>query len=251
VLIQSPKDFKLVLNAANWTFGEYFEKAGGKGREDFQQNIECRVKGVGSLKYLTPDEQQLIFLQELLGYLTEIEESFATLADCARLFRASPKLPKGVSVHRFRKLLLESHLEELYVFINRIDRCITFFQRAYARDVELERVGVLGSKLKTIIKKKFANIISIRGIHTHRVRLSHILEDHRRILFLETLSTTSDDPTVERILSQARRQFQQEARQKLNEFTLGAKDALLGLTQFLIHYTDRNGLFRIPRRYAK
>ena len=213
--------------------------------------MECLLKGEGALKQLTPTDQPLLFLQDLLTHLTELEESFATLADCARLYRSSPKLPKGVSVHRFRKLLFESHLEELYVFINRIDGCITFFQRAYVRDADLEKVSVLGSELRKIVKEKFGDIILIRGTHTHRVRLSHILEDHRRILFLEMLLATTRDKTVERVLLQARRQFHEEVCGKLNKFTLGAKDALLAMIQFLIYYTDGKGMFRIPRRYEK
>jgi hypothetical protein len=228
----------------------YFEKAGRNNRDDFRDNFETLLTGKGNLKQIARDERPLVFLYELLEHLSELEESFATLADCSRLYRSCPKLPKGVTIARFRKLLHEAHLEEIYIFINRIDSCITFLQRAYARDPELEKVGVLGSELRTIVKDKFSDIILIRGTHTHKVRLSHILEDHRRILFLESLVSTKSDPNLQGMLKQARQQFQQEARSQLHKITLGAKDALAGMTDLLMFYIEKNCLFQIPRRYA-
>jgi len=249
-LSTAPESFRLVSWAANQTFQEHLVKVGGLSRSDFKANFDALVSGNGSLSPLPETDRPLQFLHELLGHLLELRESFETLLDASRLHRTSLRLPKGLDMHRIRKLMHEAYLEELYLFLNRIENCVTFLQRSYNRDSELTKVADLGAELKKLVKAKFSELVALRGAHTHRVRLSHIFEEHRRIAFLDMLADLTNDSTVLAALKTARRDYHKETRQQLHETTLAVKDVLRGMSDLLMLYIEPNHRFKIPRRYS-
>jgi len=248
MLNNTPVLFRRVYYLANHNFTIYLDRLPEEGRQTFLKNFETRLIGNDPTSPMR-ENSPLGFIYEFLFHMSEIGRSYTTLKQTEKLHRSNVRLPKGISKHDYRMILQEAHLEELYLFVNRVNNLFTFLLRAYKKEKDYFKLPSIISNVKSVFNDAFSTVINLRGTHIHQTRWAHGPESSRRILFLEDLVTLSPTKENKQKLRDAYREYHFDARANLRSTVAGAKDCLLGLPDILCLFFYTDGSMHIPAKY--
>lgn len=220
--------------------------------DTISRNIEATIADSSNLTPILEEGSPLHFYYALLRRVFDLHDTFQTMAEIDELHRRKVSLPKTVSNNRFRKILHEVQLEEIYIFSNRCDILITFLIREFAKDAVFSDGRIAAKHLQKQIKERFAQITSIRGTHTHRFRVSNISEEFTRLTFLEDISNSSSPLPQLAALKEARKRYRTASRGLTRDIVQNAKGVLNGIGDLLLVFVYSDiGIFAVPSKYNK
>jgi len=135
----------------------------------------------------------------LLDELFECIESYATLDDASAIAAYNPSASLRVSKVRYLLFALEAHVNEFYIFSQRLDALLTRLERTY-RSSEVS--AALRAQLKSarqLIAAERSSTVALRGRHVHQRRYFDNTSPLRR-MSLDALRHPFDYPAPERRL---------------------------------------------------
>lgn len=127
-----------------------------------------------------------VFLTRALNGVLEIDRTFRLLRDLEIYISYAPRFPRGPSKLTYLNYHVESHLHELYILRERLDRFMTFLERAYRKDRGARRIAVTCRRVRRAVQRVLGSAVKVRGEHVHQKRLR--VPDIERLEFVEELA---------------------------------------------------------------
>jgi hypothetical protein len=89
------------------------------------------------------------------------------------------------------KYHIESYLNEIYLFKERVEVFLDFTQKRYRKSPIADEMNSAAQKILTTIKTSLQNIIRVRGTHVHSRRFTDA--DFDRLTFLENMKASASE----------------------------------------------------------
>ena len=187
---------KLQFKSGFFRFSEIFGNHAKKIFEEVKQNQEMleqlgdNLLGYNKKPISRPMTPKNVFFGKLYSGFHEISESYFSLLDIEIYIG---RFPYGnTSIKRTRHLLyhIESYLNEVYIFTERLRSYLTTIGRSYRNDPKHQEILNKTRPLFSLIKASFNHITLVRGQHVHKYRVSD--EDIERLSTFELLLHSDD-----------------------------------------------------------
>jgi hypothetical protein len=135
--------------------------------------------------------------EPLLDELFECIESYATLDDASAIAAYDPSSSLRVSKVRYLLFALEAHVNEFYIFCQRLDALLSRFERTYRSSAVSAALRAHLQTARQLIAAERSSIVALRGRHVHQRRYFDHTSPLRR-MSLDAVRYPSDHLPPER-----------------------------------------------------
>ncbi|MEW6651026.1 MAG: hypothetical protein AB1453_12670 [Chloroflexota bacterium] len=115
----------------------------------------------------------------------ELVTSLLCMKDIEIYIKRFPYRDADISSLRYQKYHIESHLNEIYLFQERVEAFLNFIKRRYRKSPIITKINVMAHNILALIKTSLQNVILVRGDHVHSRRFTN--DDFDRLTFLEIM----------------------------------------------------------------
>jgi hypothetical protein len=172
--------------------------------------------------------------QSLSDELFECIESYVTLHEIHAIASSNPTGALGVSKIRYLLFTLEAHLNEFYIFWQRLDTLLTRFERTYRGSILNSALSAQVKIIRRLVEQENAAVISVRGMHVYKRRYFDRTSPLRR-MSLDALEHPSDWlPPRRRDWKRIKAAELRKARQRNHTALRVMKKAFVGLNRVLM-----------------
>ena len=147
-----------------------------------------------TLAKMTRDEQ---FAATMFRRFTEIHNCIERLKDCEAYVGSFPFKRGRITRHAYLQLVVEAHLNELYVLRERLLAYAKTVERAYRKDLHSKEIAKVTASLEAFVVKVLSSFARARGSHIHEYRYSH--DDIERLQLVALLKLSPDKEFKKRI----------------------------------------------------
>ena len=155
-------------------------------RQAFRELIKSTLENSKENRYLPEfTRRDEVFASRLFLGFDEFVTSLLCMKDVEIYIKRFPYRDTGVSNLRYLKYHIESHLNEIYLFQERVKAFLNFIQKRYQKSPIAAEIKLMVQKILALIKASLQNIILVRGTHVHSRRFTN--DDFDRLTFLENM----------------------------------------------------------------
>lgn len=155
-------------------------------RRAFREVIKSTLENSKENRYLPEfTHRDEVFASRLFLEFDEFVTSLLCMKDIEIYIKRFPYRDTGVSSLRYLKYHIESHLNEIYLFQERVEAFLDFIQKRYRKSPIAAEINLMVQKIRAIIRASLQNIILVRGTHVHSRRFTN--DDFDRLTFLENM----------------------------------------------------------------
>lgn len=161
-----------------------------------RQKFRAVIKGIlenskenRSFKEFTRRDE--IFVSRFYLEFDEIVTSHLCMKDIEIYIKRFPYRDAGVSSLRYLKYHIVSHLNEIYLYQERIKAFLEFIQKRYRKNFVAGELNLMAQNILELIKSSLRDVILTRGIHVHEKRFT--TDDFDKLIFLENLKKSEAD----------------------------------------------------------
>jgi len=188
-----------------------------------------------------------VFLERLFFDFRELIAAYQILVDFPTLARSRPPRSQGLSPARLASFWREAYLNELYIFLCRVDAYMARIVRNYRRERSLAALPSFLTHMRELINSRLGDFIEMRGGHVHRRRYEYTDPELHRLQLLEMLATGSKIPEFRKLYREAARTAKVNNTETFRLITREAKDCLKGVfDSFEGFMLDREGRLVYP-----
>lgn len=181
--VENYKDFQAKLTKVVQPFIlSSIEKDRHAFREVIKSTLENSKENRSFPEFTRHDE---VFANRLFREFDEFVTSFLCMKDIEIYVKRFPYRDAGISSLRYLKYHIESHLNEIYLFQERVKAFLKFIQTRYRKSPITAKLNVIAQKILALIKTSLQNVILVRGTHVHSRRFTN--DDFDRLTFLENM----------------------------------------------------------------
>ena len=152
------------------------------------KNTLWDLDGSRQLEPFTRRDEVLISAMAL--ELFEINESYLSMLDIGVYIRRFPYRDLGISPVRYLKYHIESYLNEVYIFSERVKAYLYAIRRRFGKTTFSQQVDESAKRIEQSLESSLLTIIKVRGSHVHQNRFADRGLD--RLAFLENLQKQTD-----------------------------------------------------------
>ena len=157
-----------------------------KDRQAFREVIKSTLENSKRNRFFPQfTRRDEVFASRLFLEFDEIVTSFLCMKDIEIYVRRFPYRDAGISRLRYLKYHIESHLNEVYLFQERVEAFLNFIQKRYRKSPISAKINVMAQKNLTLIKTFLQTLILVRGSHVHSRRFTN--GDLDSLTFLEEM----------------------------------------------------------------
>lgn len=181
--IENYKDFQTELTTVVQPF---ILSSIEKDRQAFREVITSRLensKASRSFPQFTRRDE--VFASRFFLEFDELVTSLLCIKDIEIYVKRFPYRDAGISSLRYLKYHIESHLNEIYLFQERVEAFLDFIQKRYRKNPIAPKVNVTAQNILALIKPFLQYVIHVRGVHVHSRRFTN--DDFDRLTFLEEM----------------------------------------------------------------
>ena len=163
-----------------------------KDREGFREVIISTIensKASRSFPQFTRRDE--VFARRFFLEFDEIVTSLLCMKDIEIYVKRFPYRDAGISGLRYLKYHIESYLNEIYLFQERVEAFLDFIQKRYRKSLIASRVNITAKNIRVLVKSSLQNVILIRGDHVHSRRYTD--DDLDRLIFLEEMKKSEPE----------------------------------------------------------
>jgi hypothetical protein len=155
-------------------------------RQAFREIIRSTLENTQEKQHLSPfTRRDEVFASRLFMDFDELVTSLLCMKDIEVYIKRFPYRDSGVSNLRYLKYHIESHLNEIYLFQERIEAFMDFMQKRYRKSLINAQMNSMAEKVLAMTKDSLHDVVSIRGTHVHSRRFTN--NDFDRLIFLENM----------------------------------------------------------------
>lgn len=158
---------------------------------------------------MTRDER---FAVQLFRHFIEVHSCIERMKDFDTYFHRFPFARTRVTRQAYLQLILEAHLNEIYLLRERLVAFAKFMGKAFRNDVESKRYIAYSKALEKFAVDSLAPFTSARGSHTHQYRYSH--DDVDRLGLISILQI-APDPSFKATMRALKREAAAESQSRL------------------------------------
>jgi hypothetical protein len=129
-----------------------------------------------------------VFARRLFLEFDEFVTSLLCMKDIEVYIKRFPYRDTGVSSLRYLKYHIESHLNEIYLFQERVEAFLDFTQKRYRKSPIAAEMNSTAQTILATIKISLQNVVLVRGTHVHSRRFTD--DDFDRLKFLENMKAS-------------------------------------------------------------
>lgn len=163
-----------------------------KDRQAFREVIKSTLENSKASKsfpqFTRRDE---IFASRFFLEFDELVTSLLCMKDIEIYVKRFPYRDAGISSLRYLKYHIESHLNEIYLFQERVEAFFDFIQKRYRKSPIVSKVNMLAQNILALIKTFLQSVIHVHGIHVHSRRFTN--DDFDRLTFLENMKRSEPE----------------------------------------------------------
>lgn len=181
--VENYKDFQAKLTKLVQPFIlSSIEKDHQAFREVIKSTLE-NLKTNSSFPQFTRRDE--VFASRFFLEFDELVTSLLCMKDIEIYVKRFPYRDAGISSLRYLKYHIESHLNEIYLFQERVEAFLDFIQKRYRKSPIAPKVNVVAQNILALIQTFLQNVIYVRGAHVHSRRFTN--DDFDRLTFLEEM----------------------------------------------------------------
>lgn len=181
--VENYKDFQAKLTKVVQPFIlSSIEKDRRAFREVIKSTLENSKENRSFPEFTRRDE---VFASRLFLEFDEFVTSLLCMKDIEIYVKRFPYRDADISSLRYLKYHIESHLNEIYLFQERVEAFLEFIQKRYRKSPITAKINVMAQKILALIKTSLQNVILVRGTHVHSRRFTN--DDFDRLTFLENM----------------------------------------------------------------
>jgi hypothetical protein len=194
-----------------------------------------------------PQTPYEIFVIELFDAFSELCQAYENVLLVAELARLRFQKNSRITRLQYLTFVVESSLNEFYIFTERLEIFLTRIQRKYKKDPKFASLQVFIPKALDIVKKSLQPTLRVRGAHVHERRFSSSDEKIKRVGTLELLVVSGGmkhfRPIYRKAMSEAYRHIIQQTKIHAGNAKAVSDSVLKNLARDLI---DGSGQLRYP-----
>ena len=187
--VENYKDFQAKLTKVVQPFIlSSIEKDRHAFREVIKSTLENSKENRSFSEFTRRDE---VFASRIFLEFDEFVTSLLCMKDIEIYIKRFPYRDAGISSLRYLKYHIESHLNEIYLFQERVEAFLEFIQKRYRKSPITAKINVMAQKILALIKASLQNVILVRGAHVHSRRFTN--DDFDRLTFLENIKISEEE----------------------------------------------------------
>lgn len=184
--VENYKDFQAKLTKVVQPFIlSSIEKDRQAFREEIKSVLENSKANRSFPQFTRRDE---VFASRLFLEFDELVTSLLCMKDIEVYVKRFPYRDAGISSLRYLKYHVESHLNEIYIFQERVEAFFDFIQKRYRKSPNAANINLMSQRILAFIKSSLQSIILARGAHVHSRRFTS--SDLDRLTFLENMKNS-------------------------------------------------------------
>jgi len=187
--VENYKDFQAKLTKVVQPFIlSNIEKERQAFREVIKSTLENSKASRSFPQFTRRDE---VFASRFFLEFDELVTSLLCMKDIEIYVKRFPYRDAGISSLRYLKYHIESHLNEIYLFQERVEAFLDFIQKSYRKSPIAPKVNIISQNILTLIKTFLHSVVHVRGIHVHSRRFTNA--DFDRLTFLENMKRSEPE----------------------------------------------------------
>lgn len=181
--IENYKDFQTKLITVVQPFIlSSIEKDRQAFREVIKSSLFNSIRNRSFTQFTRRDE---VFASRLFLEFDELITSLLCMKDIEIYISRFPYRNAGISSLRYLKYHIESHLNEIYLFQERVEAFLDFLRKRYQKSSIAAKIKAMVQKILALTKTFLQDAISVRGTHVHSRRFTN--DDFDRLTFIENM----------------------------------------------------------------